>query len=335
MATPVISASSSILGFKRNEQFIFQPAATENPITWAAVGLPAGVSIDTPANFAATGVASTDIVTATGNTFANGDRVYFSSITGGSGLTANTVYFIRDETGDTFKLAATATGAAIDFSTDISAGTIRKVSSGAISGAFSVAGVYVVTVSATNADPATGTREFVFGVSSEVAVGGEAGSEVDAVVVQIELPSGKVKILGASSGEVREDGFPVSLFTFKEDDTRLLIVQFVDVSGARLDPDPDELRLVLKAFEPEGALISATDFEKVGTGVTAQFNLPVVITGSALAGELSNNEADPGTVVPCIADFEWERDITHNASPLTLRASSQTFGVTVARDIAS
>jgi hypothetical protein len=334
MATPVISASSSILGFKRNESFIFQPAATENPLTWAAVGLPAGVSIDTPANFAATGVAATDIVTATGNTFVNGDRVYFSSITGGSGLTANTVYFIRDETGDTFKLAATATGAAIDFGTDISAAVIRKVSTGAISGAFSVAGVYVVTVSATNADPATGTREFVFGVSSEVAVASGSSTAVDAVVVDIELPAGKVTIGGAASGEKAEDGFPVSLFTLKEDDTRLLLIRFVDASGARLDPDPDTLKLALKAFEPEGALVTADEFEKSGTGSTAEFLMPVAVTGSALTGELSNNEEDFGTVVKCVADIDWTRDITFDASPLTLRASSQTFGVSVERDIA-
>lgn len=334
MATPVISASSSILGFKRNESFIFQPAATENPLTWSTVGLPAGVTIDTPANFAATGVASTDIVTATGNTFANGDRVYFSDITGGSGLAANAVYFVRDLSGATFKLAATAPGAAIDFGTDISAGTIRKVSTGAISGAFTTAGVYVVTVSATNADPATGSREFVFGVSSEMALVSASSTAVDAIVVQIELPSGKVSIDGRESGEKDADGYPVSLFTLKEDDTRLWLIRFVDATGARLDPDPTTMRLALKAFEPEGKLVEAEDFEKSGSGSTAEFLMPVNVSGSALTGELANNEDDPGTVVKCVADIDWTRSITFDAAPLPLRASSQTFGISVERDIA-
>jgi hypothetical protein len=46
MAAPVISATSSYLGFKRNESFAFQPAATGSPTTWAATTLPAGVTID-------------------------------------------------------------------------------------------------------------------------------------------------------------------------------------------------------------------------------------------------------------------------------------------------
>lgn len=72
----------------------------------------------------ATGVAATDLITATGHPFANGDRVGFQSLTGGSGLTAGTTYFVRDAVGNDFKLAATSGGAAINFTTDITAATI-------------------------------------------------------------------------------------------------------------------------------------------------------------------------------------------------------------------
>lgn len=80
---------------------------------------------------AVTGVASTDVLTLT-NPPANlqiidGESCYFTSITGGAGLTAaiGTVYFLRDVSGATFKLAATKGGTAINFTTDISAGTLQ------------------------------------------------------------------------------------------------------------------------------------------------------------------------------------------------------------------
>ena len=75
----------------------------------------------------ATGVAATDLITATGHPFANGDQIGFQSITGGEGLTDGTTYFVRDVAGNDFKVAATSGGAAINFTTDISAATIVPV----------------------------------------------------------------------------------------------------------------------------------------------------------------------------------------------------------------
>lgn len=78
---------------------------------------------------ACTGVASTDIIsTATAHGLADGQRICFLSLTGGAGLTAQsqtaiaTVYWMRDVTSTTFKVSATSGGAAVDFTTDISAG---------------------------------------------------------------------------------------------------------------------------------------------------------------------------------------------------------------------
>ena len=75
----------------------------------------------------ATGVAATDLITATGHAFANGNQIGFQSIAGGAGLTAGTTYFVRDVAGNDFKVAATSGGAAIDFTTDITAATIVPV----------------------------------------------------------------------------------------------------------------------------------------------------------------------------------------------------------------
>ncbi len=73
------------------------------------------------AGVATTGNASSDVLTQTAHGYSNGDEVYFRALTGGTGLAIYTNYFVRDVTTDTFKLAATLGGAAIDFTTDITA----------------------------------------------------------------------------------------------------------------------------------------------------------------------------------------------------------------------
>jgi len=78
----------------------------------------------TPLYSGVTGVASTDVITAAGHIFTNNQLVQFTALTGGSGLTTSTDYYVRDIVGSTFKLAASSGGAAIDFTTNITAGSI-------------------------------------------------------------------------------------------------------------------------------------------------------------------------------------------------------------------
>jgi hypothetical protein len=77
--------------------------------------------------YSVTGDAATDVITATGHIYTANQTVIFSAITGGAGLAANTVYFVRDISGSTFKLAATSGGAAINFTTNITAGTVIAI----------------------------------------------------------------------------------------------------------------------------------------------------------------------------------------------------------------
>lgn len=59
--------------------------------------------------------AGTDVISATAHGFEDGDPVYVQSTTTlPAGLSANTIYYVRDKTTDSFKLAATSGGAAID-----------------------------------------------------------------------------------------------------------------------------------------------------------------------------------------------------------------------------
>ena len=86
------------------------------------------------AEYAATGVASTDIITAVGHPFANDDIIIFNTLTGGSGLTANPagqyylgIYKVINVSGNTFQLATPGSSTTpIDFTTDITAATIAR-----------------------------------------------------------------------------------------------------------------------------------------------------------------------------------------------------------------
>jgi hypothetical protein len=139
-----------------------------------------------------TGVASTDVLTLNAgsplhNLAGSGyERVYFSSLTGGTGLAVNTVYYVRDVSGGTLKLAATAGGAAINFTTDITAGTLHLIGGTSIiaTGDTSVLGdrVYYATdwqlkVSGGPADPGGSTWTLSARVDQEPAFIGYDGTK--------------------------------------------------------------------------------------------------------------------------------------------------------------
>jgi len=71
-----------------------------------------------------TGVASTDVITATGSSPVANDLVVISALTGGTGLLLNVPYYVRSPSGATFQLSLTPGGAAVNFTADISAATL-------------------------------------------------------------------------------------------------------------------------------------------------------------------------------------------------------------------
>lgn len=73
---------------------------------------------------AATIAAANDTVTADDHGYTNGDRVVFVALTGGAGLDVGTTYYVRDAAADTFKVAATAGGAAVDVTSNATAATV-------------------------------------------------------------------------------------------------------------------------------------------------------------------------------------------------------------------
>lgn len=82
------------------------------------------ISLTSIAQTGGTAVAATDVITFTAHGYANGQPVYFTQLTGGSGLSVNTIYYVINTATNTFKLALTSGGAAIDITTDMTSGTV-------------------------------------------------------------------------------------------------------------------------------------------------------------------------------------------------------------------
>lgn len=69
-----------------------------------------------------TGLASSDVITCAGHGMIDGRRVRFESLTGGAGLSTDTLYYVVSATVSTFKVATTKGGSPVNFTTDLSAG---------------------------------------------------------------------------------------------------------------------------------------------------------------------------------------------------------------------
>lgn len=76
---------------------------------------------------AVTGVAATDVLTLAGHGYVLNDPVVLQSLVGGAGLVAGTTYYARDVTANTFTLASVPGGGAVDFTTDLTAATVRSL----------------------------------------------------------------------------------------------------------------------------------------------------------------------------------------------------------------
>jgi hypothetical protein len=76
----------------------------------------------TPKNFMA--IPSTDVVYSTGHGYTDGTKITFYNGTPPGGLTEGVTYFTRDGTTDSFKVAATLGGAAIDLTSASSFGCV-------------------------------------------------------------------------------------------------------------------------------------------------------------------------------------------------------------------
>jgi hypothetical protein len=68
-----------------------------------------------------------DTITLPGHGYAANDMVVLSGLAGGAPLVNGNLYFVKTPTLNTFQLALTSGGAAIDITTDITAGTVKRI----------------------------------------------------------------------------------------------------------------------------------------------------------------------------------------------------------------
>lgn len=80
------------------------------------------------------GDAVTDVLTKNAHGLLDGQEVVFTTLTGGTGLTVSTKYYVRDRAANTFKVAATRGGAAVAFSTDVTDATVVRTGHGVPTG---------------------------------------------------------------------------------------------------------------------------------------------------------------------------------------------------------
>jgi len=148
----------------------WQYLTTPNRLDKNADGASATTAIN-PAT-STTGVASTGIITATNHGFQTGDRVQFSAITGGAGLTISAIYKISATslTSSTFTLTDLL-DVPVSFSTNITAGTIARYNIGIVAST-----LYKVTI----------VVDSISGSTATYTLGGVAGTNLTSATTYID-----------------------------------------------------------------------------------------------------------------------------------------------------
>lgn len=333
MPIPVINQTASVQSRLQFNPFEFTLGATGNPVMWDVTNLPTGITLEAlPAGLAVTGVAATGVLTASGHTFANGDKVFLRDKTGASGLIVNLLYYIRDANAGagTFRLATTPNGTAVALGTDLSAGSIGRVMSGKVSGTPTVAGTVTAFFSASNNDGVSTAVPVTFGI-------GEAAATQDAAFnADVDLQSG---ILTIGAGVLAADEIPRA----KEGDIRLMAVRFkkgetiIDLGtltslqfGVR--ESADDPLIVLGGGGASGS--DGTPMKKTGTGTATVYLISISFTDALLSATLQ--DLDDGT--PLLAELAWEEPnptSSPRVGPATLPHSSRTTPFIVERQLIS
>jgi hypothetical protein len=168
----------------------FNTSESGTPDTWAK---------DTGKSCTAT---TADVFTCTAHGYTLGDSVKFSALTGGTGLSAGTLYFIiaGSLTANTFQVSTSQAGSAVNLTSALTAGTVQRCSDAIVGIATGDPTQEQVTlIERSNGDLVLIYGEFVSSTSSRIVYrkkvsGGEWGSVVPVYTGAI----GSCAVLGAS-----------------------------------------------------------------------------------------------------------------------------------------
>lgn len=112
----------------RSTQDIFDTGGGTGTGDTASNATISNAGINTETLGAVTGTAATDLFARTAHGLQAGDAVRFTGLTGGTGITAGKTYYViaTGLTANAFAVSATLGGASIDFSADLTAGTVHR-----------------------------------------------------------------------------------------------------------------------------------------------------------------------------------------------------------------
>lgn len=213
--------------------------------------------------------------------------------------------------------------------TGLPEGMAINATTGKISGAATEPGVFDVVLSATNADPATGTLIFPIAIeAAQLSLGA-------AIDLEMDLGSGEVANPSMKGDLKSEDGLPVVLFG-KLEDKLLIAAGFL--KDASLQPLAlARVDIAIKEYEPESLLV-ITDgtFEVLGEWDTTRFQFMLHLDPTKLRAVLSSYEDDRDTYVDVVAELRYRllHILPGDEEPTELERSSQNFVMRIARDLA-
>jgi hypothetical protein len=245
MPAPVISNTTSVLGYRKGQYFEYQMSATNSPTSWTASGLPTGMEIN---------------------------------------------------------------------------------SSGKISGIATYAGVYLVKVTASNADGAS--------TPLEVAIGIEDANYNDGlgIEVNIDLMSGSVSVPGITPSSTQ--GASQAVMFLKHGDKAFLDLGFfkgTELQGMAIS----SITMNIREFDGESILVETNGLvQSIGTSDKQRYRILVDLDSEALLNALGNYQEEYKSTFDAIAEFEWR--VTYlEAGALAdeVIRSSKTFRIAIDRDL--
>jgi hypothetical protein len=328
MPVPVIDSTTSVLSFPQWQTWQYAFVASGTPYNWIINSGSFPPGMDFQAKFAATGNSGTGVVTAAGTAFSEGTLLVFSSLTGGSSLTAGTViYYATNVAGDTFQLATSPGGAPIALGSTITAAQLYQP--GVLNGAASVPGINPVEMIAVNADGDSTPQDFAIGIEAAAA---SPDSNAD-VVWDF---AGNAIIVQTSSTLNLTPGDPTKpIFTVKEQDDLVIRLRLIK-HGSVIDLSvaSNGLKLVLKEYEPENQVVMSDGSVQVGTGDNSSLLVHAKFDGDTLADSLEDYEEDTGTSYNALAEFELTfPNPGYAIGGETFVRTSPTFLIQIARDL--
>jgi len=227
---------------------------------------------------------------------------------------------------DAFQLALTPGSAPEALVSDITAGLLYRP--GYLAGPANTPGVAEVRLIANNgADSAE--QLFTIGIEAAAAV-----PDANADLVW-DMATGSVIAQTSATLSLTPLDRDTPILFVKEQDDFMARVRIVK-SGSVLDLSmaDNAMKLVLKELEPENKVVITDVSTKLGAGDATSYLLHAKFDGDALAGSLSNYEADGGTFYNALAEIELTYTNPFGAfGPTDLVRTSRTFRIQVERDL--